>query len=152
MRTFAELLSEYMTRTGVSDAELARAIGVRRQTIFRWKEGLVARPRSAEDVLRCAAKLRLTAEERDRLLLAAGFPPEALHPLPPAELRLASVRRRRPATVRPDPGSLPTEIDARLIWSDAGAATPAVISPPAVRAPPGVSCARRRSSSPRSSS
>ena len=51
MRSFAELLSEYMARTGISDAELARGIGVRRQTIFRWKEGLVRRPRYREDVL-----------------------------------------------------------------------------------------------------
>lgn len=87
MRTFAELLTQYMARTGVSDAELARAIGVRRQTIFRWKEGLVARPRAAEDVLRCAAKLRLTPDERDRLLLAAGFPPA----LPDADHGTASV-------------------------------------------------------------
>lgn len=76
MRSFAELLTEYMTRTGVSDTELARYIGVRRQTIFRWKEGLVKRPRHRDDVLRCAAKLRLTPEERDALLVAAGFPPE----------------------------------------------------------------------------
>ncbi len=75
MRTFAELLTTYTARTGVTDAELARAVGVQRQTIFRWKEGLVARPRSAEDVLHCASKLRLTPEERDELLMAAGFPP-----------------------------------------------------------------------------
>ncbi|MCU0510796.1 MAG: helix-turn-helix transcriptional regulator, partial [Anaerolineae bacterium] len=60
MRTFSELLREYIARTGVSDAELARAVGVQRQTIFRWKEGTVTRPRSAEEVLRLAAKLRLT--------------------------------------------------------------------------------------------
>jgi tetratricopeptide (TPR) repeat protein len=78
MRTFGELLKGYMDRTGISDAELARTLGVRRQTIFRWKEGTVARPRHAEDVLRCARRLRLTPEERDELLLAAGFPPE--HP------------------------------------------------------------------------
>jgi tetratricopeptide (TPR) repeat protein len=65
-----------MSRTGINDSELARAIGVQRQTIFRWKEGLVARPRVRDDVLRVAQKLRLTAEERDHLLLAAGFPPE----------------------------------------------------------------------------
>ncbi len=76
MRTFAELLKEYTTRTGISDAELARTLGVRRQTVFRWKEGLVARPRDVEDVLRCAARLRLTPQERDDLLIAAGFPPE----------------------------------------------------------------------------
>ncbi|HRW08096.1 MAG TPA: hypothetical protein P5121_23500, partial [Caldilineaceae bacterium] len=76
--TFAALLSEHLTRAGISDTELARSIGVRRQTVFRWKEGLVERPRSREDVLRCAQKLRLTAEERDLLLLAAGFAPEEL--------------------------------------------------------------------------
>jgi tetratricopeptide (TPR) repeat protein len=74
--TFSELLTQYMSRTGINDSELARAIGVQRQTIFRWKEGLVARPRGREDVLRVAQKLRLTAEESDQLLLAAGFPPE----------------------------------------------------------------------------
>ncbi len=76
MRNFGELLTEYMGRTGITDSELARTLGVRRQTIFRWKEGLVARPRLREDVLRCAAKLRLTPAERDELLLAAGFAPE----------------------------------------------------------------------------
>jgi transcriptional regulator with XRE-family HTH domain len=73
MHTFAELLKEYTTRTGISDAELARTLGVRRQTVFRWKEGLVARPRDVEDVLRCAARLRLTPQERDELLIAAGL-------------------------------------------------------------------------------
>lgn len=107
MRTFAELLSEYMARTGVSDAELARAIGVRRQTIFRWKEGLVVRPRAAEDVLRCAAKLRLTADERDRLLLAAGFPPEA--PTAPAAADLPAAADE--AVVRP---ADPTEKDGSV--------------------------------------
>ena len=78
MPTFGELLIKYTERAGISDAELARTTGVQRQTIFRWKEGLVARPRYREDVLRIAAKLRLTAEERDELLLAGGFPPENL--------------------------------------------------------------------------
>jgi len=83
MRTFAELLREYTTRTGISDAELARTLGVRRQTVFRWKEGLVARPRDVADVLRCAARLRLTPQERDELLMAAGFPPEGTSPPTP---------------------------------------------------------------------
>jgi tetratricopeptide (TPR) repeat protein/transcriptional regulator with XRE-family HTH domain len=76
MRIFGQLLKEYMERTGISDAELARTLGVRRQTIFRWKEGVVARPRHVEDVRRCAKRLRLTPEERDMLLVSAGFPPE----------------------------------------------------------------------------
>src|SRR5947209_7625399 len=81
MRSFAELLREYTARTGVSDAELARALGVRRQTIFRWKEGLTERPRRREDVQRCADKLRLSPDERGQLLLAAGFAPEQAPPL-----------------------------------------------------------------------
>jgi tetratricopeptide (TPR) repeat protein len=91
-----------MRRTGISDAELARAIGVRRQTIFRWKEGLTSRPRHRDDVLRCAAKLRLTPQERDELLLAAGFRPEAIPSpavepsavVPPSSVPPASVRKR----------------------------------------------------------
>ena len=77
MRTFAELLTEYIERAGISDSELARSIGVRRQTLFRWKDGQIQRPRYREDVLRCARRLRLTPEERDLLLTAAGFSPEA---------------------------------------------------------------------------
>lgn len=80
MPTFGELLTRYIERAGISDAELALSTGVQRQTIFRWKEGLTARPRYREDVVRIAAKLRLTPEERDELLLAAGFPPEHLKP------------------------------------------------------------------------
>ncbi len=76
MRTFGELLTEYTRRTGISDSELARTLGVSRQTVFRWKEGLTARPRVREDVLRCAERLRLAAGERDELLMAAGFAPE----------------------------------------------------------------------------
>ena len=75
MPSFGELLSQYIARAGISDAELARSTGVQRQTIFRWKEGLTARPRYREDVIRIAAKLRLSPAERDALLLAAGFPP-----------------------------------------------------------------------------
>ena len=76
METFGELLSKYIERAGISDSELARSIGVRRQTLFRWKDGQIRRPRYREDVLRCANRLRLTPDERDKLLAAAGFPIE----------------------------------------------------------------------------
>jgi tetratricopeptide (TPR) repeat protein/transcriptional regulator with XRE-family HTH domain len=76
MPTFGELLNQYIERAGITDAELARSTGVQRQTIFRWKEGLTARPRYREDVLRIAAKLRLSPAERDALLLAGGFSPD----------------------------------------------------------------------------
>ncbi len=98
MESFDQLLVRYMRRIGISDAELARAIGVRRQTIFRWKEGLTARPRHRQDVLRCAEKLRLTPQERDEFLLAAGFAPkEQVKPLPiPATMEVKAPTIRRP--------------------------------------------------------
>ncbi len=83
MRTFAELLTEYIERAGISDSELARSIGVRRQTLFRWKDGQIQRPRYRDDVVRCAKRLRLTPEERDLLLVAAGFSPETPPISPP---------------------------------------------------------------------
>ena len=90
MRSFAELLVEYTQRAGISDAELARSTGVQRQTIFRWKEGLVARPRYREDVIKIAAKLRLAPAERDEMLLAAGFPPESTAGCPTPGLACAA--------------------------------------------------------------
>ena len=70
-------------------------------TLIRWKEGLTARPRYREDVLRCAEVLRLTPEEWDELLQAADFEPEA----PPAEVP--------PPEPAPDPTPVsPAESDA----------------------------------------
>ena len=77
MPTFADLLTLYMERTGIGDAELARRILVSRPTLVRWKEGVTTRPRYREDVVRCAELLRLTPEEQDEFLLAAGFSPES---------------------------------------------------------------------------
>ena len=76
MPAFGELLTSHVSRSGISDADLARRIGVSRPTLIRWKEGVTARPRYREDVLRCAEVLRLTPEERDELLVAAEFEPE----------------------------------------------------------------------------
>ena len=70
MSTFAELLTEYMARIGIGDAEMARRIGVSRLTLTRWKEGVTGRPRYRDDVARCADLLRLTPAERDGLLLS----------------------------------------------------------------------------------
>jgi transcriptional regulator with XRE-family HTH domain len=78
MKTFAELLTQYISQAGITDSELARSIGVSRQTIFRWREGLTERPNNREDVTAIADKLRLTPEERNELLLAGGFRPESI--------------------------------------------------------------------------
>ena len=84
MPTFSELLTAHIDRVGISDADLARRIGISRLTLIRWKEGVTARPRYREDVLRCAEILRLTSEERDELLASAEFQLEGV-PDPPAE-------------------------------------------------------------------
>ena len=76
MKTFSELLNLYIQNTGISDSELARSVGVSRQTIFRWKEGLTTRPNSRDDIIAIAKKLRLSPEEKNDLLLSAGFRPE----------------------------------------------------------------------------
>jgi tetratricopeptide (TPR) repeat protein len=114
MQTFAELLTEYAERTGISDIELARSLGVRRQTIFRWKEGLVDRPRYRDDVLRCAEKLRLTPEERDQLLLAAGFPPEGTLVAAP-ETILAAPDKQAEAPVKRKPALWPKRLFGRRL-------------------------------------
>ena len=76
MKTFAELLTLFIRQAGITDSELARSIGLSRQTIFRWREGLTERPNKREDVTAIADKLRLTPEERNELLLAGGFRPD----------------------------------------------------------------------------
>ena len=88
MPDFGEILTSHVERSGISDSDLSRRIGVSRATLIRWKEGLTARPRYREDVLRCAGELRLTPEERDELLIAADFEPEA--PPPTAPLSVAA--------------------------------------------------------------
>ncbi len=75
-RSFGDLLTEYMSRTGIGDAELARRVNVNRLTLIRWREGVTERPRHRQDVARCADVLRLTQEERDEFLQAAGFQPD----------------------------------------------------------------------------
>jgi tetratricopeptide (TPR) repeat protein/transcriptional regulator with XRE-family HTH domain len=129
MRTFGELLKEYMDRTGISDAELARTLGVRRQTVFRWKEGSVVRPRHPEDVLRCAQRLRLTAEERDELLMAAGFPPQSTPALPPPAVSAPPGTKEIVAELLQAPTQAARRgVSRRWLWTAGGVAVIAVIA------------------------
>lgn len=131
MSTFAELLKQYTARTGISDSELARAIGVRRQTVFRWKEGLSERPRQRDDVLRCATKLRLAPAETDALLLAAGFAP-----LNAPEPAAAAGEPAQRAAGSPIP---PTESPPQppALQAPNGPAADSDLAPPAPAAPAG---------------
>ncbi len=121
MQTFAELLTAYMDRTGIGDAELARRIPVSRPTLLRWKEGVTTRPRYREDVVRCAEILRLTADEADTLLLAAGFSPETA---PPASESPGPVPA--PAEPEPSPDDAGTVLFRRRFWIT-GAAAPLLL-------------------------
>ena len=121
MQTFAELLTAYMDRTGIGDAELARRIPVSRPTLLRWKEGVTTRPRYREDVVRCAEILRLTADEADTLLLAAGFSPETA---PPASESPEPVPA--PAGPEPSPDDAGTWLFRRRFWIT-GAAAPLLV-------------------------
>ena len=66
-------MTAHMERAGIGDSELARRIPVSRPTLIRWREGVTARPRYREDVVRCAEILRLTPGETRAFLSAAGF-------------------------------------------------------------------------------
>lgn len=155
MQSFSELLDTYMRRTGINDSELARTLGISRQTVFRWKQGLVARPRHRDDVLVCARRLRLTSEERDLLLLAAGFAPEVMPAADASELDADSAIRILSGPASP-PASPPASLQAdgsvspqpnasirrRRRWRSVGAATlvagtlaAVILAAPALRRP-----------------
>lgn len=74
---FAQLLSQHMRRIRASAAGVAVEIGLSREAVNNWRNG-VARPgRQARDkVLAAARYLRLTEAETNQLLESAGFEPE----------------------------------------------------------------------------
>lgn len=80
MHSFAELLITYIKRNGISNAELAAKIKVRRDVLLEWITDDVSLPFERDEVLRCATHLNLSSDERDELLLVAGFEPVSLTP------------------------------------------------------------------------
>ena len=129
MPGFGEILTSHVSRSGITDSDLARRIGVSRATLIRWKEGLTARPRYREDVLRCAEALRLTPEERDELLIAADFEPEAPPVDAPSPEPAPDPAPISPA--EPDPSPVPSGRRWRP-WIAASAAVVAVVAAIAV--------------------
>ncbi len=123
MGTFAELLTAYMARTGIGDAELARRIGISRLTLVRWKLGVTTRPRHSDDVARCADLLRLTTEEKAEFLLAAGFPPSEEPPTDaPAEPVPPDPLDASPPETPEMPSSRKRWLHRRDLWPMAAAA------------------------------
>ncbi len=74
---FATLLTLYMRRIRASAAGVAAEIGLSREAVNNWRNGVSRpNPRSRGRVLACARYLRLTEAETNRLCAAAGFAPE----------------------------------------------------------------------------
>jgi hypothetical protein len=75
MPSFAELLITYMKRSGISNAEFASKIKVRRDVLLEWLTDDVSLPLEQDEVLRCAIHLNLSHDEGNQLLSVAGFEP-----------------------------------------------------------------------------
>ncbi|MFY3382892.1 hypothetical protein [Paracidovorax sp. MALMAid1276] len=75
--SFADLLSIYMRRIRASASGVATEIGLSREAVNNWRNGIsVPNPRSRDKLVACTRYLRLTESEANRLLNAAGFAPE----------------------------------------------------------------------------
>ena len=75
--SFADLLSVYMRRIRASASGVATEIGLSREAVNNWRNGIsVPNPRSRDKLVACTRYLRLTESEANRLLSAAGFAPE----------------------------------------------------------------------------
>ena len=75
--SFADLLSIYMRRIRASASGVATEIGLSREAVNNWRNGVSApNVRSRDRVVACTRYLRLTESEANRLLSAAGFAPE----------------------------------------------------------------------------
>jgi transcriptional regulator with XRE-family HTH domain len=89
---FGALLRGYREAAGQSQLGLARSIGVSSGYISRLEAGERTTPGS--DLVRAISDcLRLGAADRDRLLAAAGFLPEALAGLDPGDPALLALAR-----------------------------------------------------------
>jgi hypothetical protein len=74
---FADLLSGYMRRIRASASGVATEIGMSREAVNNWRQGLsLPNRKHRHRLLDCARYLRLSERETDRLLVAAGFEPE----------------------------------------------------------------------------
>jgi len=90
--SFGELLSCLRLATGVSQNALGREAGVNASYINRLERGERAAP-TREVVLALARALQTTPQERDHLLMTAGYVPPSLQQLGPSDSTLAVVGR-----------------------------------------------------------
>ncbi len=94
---FPDLLGRHMRRIRASAAGVASEIGISREAVNNWRQGYSLPNRKHRDkLLACANYLRLTEQESNELLAAAGFEPE--FPAEPVR-HLAAHANTRPTTV-----------------------------------------------------
>jgi transcriptional regulator with XRE-family HTH domain len=98
---YGELLRAYR-EPRMKQRPLARAVGLNPTLLNRSEKG-TRQPADADEVLAVADALGLSADERDRLLAAAGYWPAVFQALGPGDLTLRAV-----AVVLADP-SLPDD-------------------------------------------
>lgn len=70
----ADLLTQFIKRSGYTPGQLEKLSGVPKPTIVNWMEGRVRRPRTLNDLVRLTAVLHLTEKEASQLLESAGHP------------------------------------------------------------------------------
>lgn len=74
---FGHLLGLYMRRIRASASGVATEIGLSREAVNNWRNGVsLPNPRSRDRLAACAQYLRLTEAETNRLFSAAGFATE----------------------------------------------------------------------------
>lgn len=83
----ADLLTQFIKRSGYTPGQLEKLSGVPKPTIVNWMEGRVKRPRVLADLVRLTAVLHLTEKDASQLLQSAGHPTIAelrrdLHQMP----------------------------------------------------------------------
>lgn len=84
MVSYDHLLRQLRERVGVSQRSLAHELGISHTLLNRSETG-TRLPAGPEEVQRIAAVLRLTSDELDQLLAAAGYWPSDLVTLGPAD-------------------------------------------------------------------
>ena len=91
--TFPEMLHALRERDGMSQAELARSVGVNPPYISRAEGGKAPVSRAVADTM--TVVFDLDTEDRDRFLIAAGFWPWMMRPKHVEQI-IGAVRRRPP--------------------------------------------------------
>jgi transcriptional regulator with XRE-family HTH domain/energy-coupling factor transporter ATP-binding protein EcfA2 len=77
---FANLMKKYMHRAGMTDTTFGERMGVKRETVYRWRTGGIKSP-TCDKVRKCAKILGLNPMEQHEFLTAANCPNPNAEPL-----------------------------------------------------------------------